>query len=237
MLRNVGKNFSEEKLTALFPIRGDKYNGELMVVGRAINSWGYEDETIRWNSKNGNPPEVIIENIIRYSLSDDKDVDCPMKWITDHWGSDAEGNKQAFQYNMKKSAFWRVIKEILSDLKITSSEAEKKNWSSYLVWTDLYKVASPDGGNPSNRLCEAQFEQCKLLLKEEIATFKPKRILFLTGYIWFKDFEDIGFNGRDRKESLVEWVGSYDKTEVIVAKHPQGKDETEYVKQVIKYFQ
>ena len=76
---------------------------------------------------------------------------------------------------MKKSLL-AGDKEILSRLEITSLEAEKKNWSSYLVWSDLYKVASPEGGNPSTKLCNAQLDKCgRLLLKEEIAYYKPKR--------------------------------------------------------------
>ena len=238
MLRSIGQDFPEEILTALFPIRGAKYKGELMVVGRAINGWGYDNDEISWKTKKGKPTDKTIENIIDYSF-EEKGV-CPMKWITDHWGWDTEENLKTpdkDQYNMKKKAFWRVIKEILSELKITKSEEEKKNWSSCLVWSNLYKVASPEGGNPSTRLGDAQREGCRSVLKEEISFFKPKRILFLTGHDWFEDFKDNSFEGKERTESLVEWVGNYGKTEVVVAKHPQGKDETEYVKQVIKYFQ
>lgn len=237
LLRNIGNKFSEETLTALFPIKGDKYEGDLIVVGRALNRWGSKKDGIWWEPKKGSPSQETIDKIIDFSSRGDKEGDCPMKWITDHWGWNAEGNNMARRYNMKTSAFWRVIKEILSELKITKSEAEKTNWSSYLVWTNLYKVASPEGGNPSNKLCDVQLEKCKTLLKEEIAAFKPEKILFLTGYNWFKDFEKIGFYGRKHTESLVEWVGFFNKTKVVVAKHPQGKNETDYVKQVIKYFQ
>ncbi len=232
MLKTVGNDFTEKKLTALFPIKGKEYKSELMVIGRAFNGWGGKEDDICWENKKGNPSKKTIENIIGYS---EEEIDvCPMKWITDHWGLETEVNKNGFEYNMKKSAFWRVIKEILSELKITSAE----DWASHLVWSELYKIASNKGGNPSAKLLNAQFEKCKKVLNEEIIEFKPKRILFLTGYDWFKDFENLGFNRDNIESSLVEWVGSYKNknVKVVVAKHPQGKNETEYVNQVIKYF-
>jgi len=49
MLLNVGNKFTEDLLTALFPIKGNRYNTELMVVGRALNRWGIEKDKIWWN--------------------------------------------------------------------------------------------------------------------------------------------------------------------------------------------
>jgi hypothetical protein len=241
MLNSVGNDFSEENLTALFPIEGKKYNHELMLVGRAFNGWGSENDDICWNPKSGNPSSETINNIIDYSLYGEKDGDCPMKWITDHWGWETNVNKNTpknEQYNMKRSQFWRVTKEILSKLKNT----EPEDWASYLVWSELYKIASSEGGNPSAKLLNAQWENCKRVLSEEIKFYEPTRILFLTGYDWFEDFEgievfkDLGFTKVETKSSLVEWAGYNENIKVVVAKHPQGKDETEYVKQVIEYF-
>jgi hypothetical protein len=240
MLGSIGNDYSEDILTALYPIKGHKYNNELMVVGRALNRWGIEKDKIWWNPNEGEPKQETIDRIIDYSSQGDKPKECPLKWITDHWGIDSAGKDLVDDksYNMKRSAFWRVIREILMKLEITTEGSNDEDWSSFIVWSDLYKIASPLGGNPSNKLLDAQYEGCKKVLKAEIECFSPTRILFLTGYNWFKDFEseEVGFKKEKKFPSLVEWVGHYDKTQVVVAKHPQGKDETEYVKQVIKYF-
>jgi hypothetical protein len=220
------KPFNEKLLTALFPVKGDKYNRELMVVGRAVNGWGTEKDKIWWKSKAG--PKKVMKEIVAFSGKDKGD--CPLKWVTDNWDSVCDG-----QYRMNKSAFWRVNKKILSKLEIT--DAETQNWSSYLVWTNLYKVAPAKGGNPSEKLCNAQFENCLSMLEAEIELFKPKRILFLTGYNWFKDFDKIKFkNKKTYSDKLIEWEGYFDKIKIVVAKHPERKDETKYVEQVVKSF-
>ena len=239
MLLNVGNKFTEDLLTALFPIKGNRYNTELMVVGRALNRWGIEKDKIWWNPNEGKPKQETIDRIIDYSSQGDKPKECPLKWITDHWGIDSDSIDLVDDksYNMKRSAFWRVIREILMKLEITTEGKNDDDWSSFVTWSDLYKIASPLGGNPSSKLIDAQYEGCKRILKAEFECFSPKRILFLTGYNWFRDFENAGFKKEKKLHSLVEWVGYYDKTQVVVAKHPQGKDETDYVKQVIKYFQ
>jgi|SRR5665647_1179614 len=226
LLYNTAKKYNkEELLTALFPIGGNVYkkNRDLMVIGRALNSWGTEKEKIWWEKDK--LTEEIANNIINYSI--EVNGICSMKWIIDHWDKYCEGG-----YYMNTSAFWRVTKNVLKELQITHSETD---WSSYLAWTDLYKVSYGEGGNPSSSLMNAQFDDCVSFLEKEIKYFKPKRILFLCGYDWFKDFEKIGFIGK-RNWTNVEWIGKLGDSKVVVAKHPQGKGEYEFVKQVKNAF-
>ena len=226
LLDKTARNYEgKEQFTALFPVEGKLYkkHKDLMVVGRAINSWGEEKYKMCW--KNDTLTEEIKNNIISYSKAENPI--CSMKWIIDHWDKYCEGG-----YYMNTSAFWRVTKKILKELQITQSES---NWSSYLVWTDLYKISYSEGGNPSKSLMDAQYEECVSFLKKEIEYFNPKRILFLCGYDWFNDFEKIGFSGK-RYWTNVEWIGKFRDSKVVVAKHPQGKNEFEFVKQVKNAF-
>ena len=237
LLEATAKTYSGEKgLTALFPIEGNKYKSrrDLMVVGRALNSWGNEHEKMWWSKDKFS--KQIGNNIIGYSK--EKGGVCSMKWITDHWKKNSEASEKD-GYHMNSSAFWRVTKNILKELKVTQSETD---WSSYLVWTDLYKVSYNDGGNPSKRLMNTQFKDCVSFLKKEIEYFNPKRILFLTGYDWFEEFEnEKAFEKkfiveRKYRGELVEWKGYLGRIKIVVAKHPQGKPEWKYVQQVVKSF-
>jgi hypothetical protein len=227
LLWNISdEKFGDEPLTALFPSIGKLYNEELMVIGRALNRWGSKQDNIWWSQKNKLNSKTI-QNIINYSKAERNK--CPLSWITDNWDKNSNG-----KYRMNKSAFWRVIKNILTELGITDTKTA--NWTSYIIWTNLYKIAPAMGGNPSNKLMDSQFNGSSSILENEIKIFRPKRILFLTGYGWFKDFEPIGFTGTLVSNSLVEWYGNLSSTKVVVAKHPQGKLERNYVKQVMKYF-
>lgn len=213
--------FCQQELTALFPIQGNMYkkHRDLMVVGRALNSWGTEKDKMWWGKDKLS--KTIANNIIDYSI--EENGICSMKWIIDNWDKN---------YYMNRSAFWRVTKKILNELQITQS---KSDWSSYLVWTDLYKISYSEGGNPSNSLMNAQFDECVSFLKKEIKYFRPKRILFLCGYNWFKEFNNGDFIGREYSTN-VEWIGKFGDPKVVVAKHPQGKGEYEFVKQVKNAF-
>ena len=151
----------KRELTAFYPMNGHEYeyDKELMVVGRAVNGW-----PVKWRPEEiYNKLEDILKNIYLTSV-------CPMSWVVSRWG-------ETKVYNTKKSVFWKVIKKTLEDLKIMES---KRNWSSYIVWTNLYKIAPNDGGNPSKVLMKIQRDICNDLLEQEINHFQPKRILFIT---------------------------------------------------------
>ena len=84
-------------------------------------------------------------------------------------------------------------------------------------------------------------------LKAQYLSIKPEidqaiqEILNNTSFIMgppVKNFEDnIDFKGEKKKLKMVKWVGHFGNSKVVVAEHPQGKDETKYVEQVFKSFQ
>jgi hypothetical protein len=70
------------------------------------------------------------------------------------------------------SPYWRVIGRIIR--RIHGLGPESENWSSLLTWSNLYKVAPAQGGNPSGRLMAAQFEKAYEILCREITGFVAK---------------------------------------------------------------
>ena len=203
----------QPKFTFFSPLIGEKYDGELMVVGRAVNGWLDAFDIADCGTEEGRRA-VIDGGVPDWDGS-------PMRWVTDHWGVNEKG-----VYNPKRSAFWRVIRQVLAGIGI-----EDADWASHIVWTNLYRVSPDDGGNPDTELCDAQFKAAVDLLRQELEAHRPKRVLFLTGWGWFQWFsEGLGFDVERLTEGqLVEAVGKIAGARVVVAKHPQGKPEREMV--------
>lgn len=197
---------------------GKDYDNNLMFVGRAVNDWGnvFDLDSIDVSK--------FVNDMFK-TISDDDS--CPLKWVESSWGGSND-------YNTKKSAFWRVIRNISLEL---SEPSLNDSWASKLIWSNLYKIAPSGGGNPSDSLCDAQFLACNQILKAEILRLKPKHIVFLTGLNWFDGFlADLINISEDNKSNLVEATGILRVNEmrikVVIAKHPQCKPEAKFVNDV-----
>ena len=226
---NLGGN-----LTGFLAQDGCLYSrgGGLMVVGRAVNGWKHDIDPVKFDE-----PDFCAEYAKElWEKSYPHDGKCPMAWVTKQWGA-TEG------FNTQRSAFWRVIRQVTEGLGICSRD---ENWSSHLIWSNLYKVAPANGGNPNDTLCNAQYDGCKELLKQEIQDYCPRYLLFLTEnpnpdhkHYWARPFLDkfklsdwpgeryVCFTGRP---SLPEYS---DSTQIVGAIHPQGQNEDGWVKEVL----
>ena len=239
ILAPVGAEEADEPncLTGFLPMRGDLYeSGGLMVVGRAVNDWRTH---ISWNclgsdkSRKEYTQEVVCAN-------SDPEGKCPMVWVKELWGNTECSEKYGTKYNTKRSAFWRVIQKVTSKyIPITEDEP---NFSSWLVWSNLYKL-SPTSGNPVGKLQYLQREGCKSSFKREIDVFRPGRLLLLTGLEWAEPFlEELCIDSKDDDDlEHVELKGRLHYSEensasLVVAKHPQGKKEDIWIDQVMKAF-
>ena len=124
----------------------------ILFVGKATNGW-------ITNSKN---IEILFgETENRIFARDDQ-----MKWV-------GKLENSIKGYNTRKSAFWRIIKNV-SEYKYGKSE-----WHNKIAWSNLYKL-SFEKGNPDAKLKKSQLENCKKILETEIEILKPKYIVFIT---------------------------------------------------------
>ena len=204
----------------------------LMVVGRAVN--GYEHSIDPDTFNNSEYCEEYANKLLQMSSPSDGEY-CPMRWITDQWGATE-------RYNTRRSAFWRVIKRITMGLEVCNSGDQ--DWSSHLVWSELYKVSPADEGNPNDKLCKAQLDGCRQLFELEIREYCPEYLLLLTGREWAKDFLDLTDNDPPPNNPMGQYVHSTtllsfpgcSKIKVVVAKHPQGQSEDNWVKEVLYAF-
>ena len=239
VLAEVGKQSSrirrqKERLSGFMAVKGDLYDGKLMVVGRATNGW--KDKGVLPKELT---PKAAAEHYSHTVLENSRPVNgrgkCPMSWITDQWGPNPE-------YNTKRSAFWRVIRRVVEDLQI--ADVEQHSWPSYLVWSNLYKGAPEEGGNPSDSLCNVQHDGCKDLFRLELKIYKSKRLLLLTGYNWASDFlTSLGPTWGDTPEldyfdrhGTLNIASDQDPIRCVVAQHPQGKREDTWVEHVCLAF-
>jgi len=218
LLKGLGENkYTEaDNDTIVFSaLVGNKFEDsrELMIVGRATNGWN-----VWYNrKKTGSTVDTEIESSIG-KLDERLDLTSDIK----NWKKGA-----GKMYNIGGSQFWRVALRVAESIVGTN-----KDRTDYLLYSNLYKVAS-DGKNPSKKLKDVTKNDCVEILKAEIEVFKPKRILFLTGYEnWAKPFLiDLGvveFNP-EKKSKSVEFIGKYNNIDMVVSVHPQGrgKNETE----------
>ena len=215
-------------LTGFLPMKGALYKGELMVVGRAVNGWTHSIKAAELAK-----PSLAREYAAQVWKSVSGETDCPMNWVSAAWGNVTDYN------NTRQSAFWRVTRRCVSGLAI--ADVDDDTWPSHLVWSNLYKVSPADGYNPGESLCRAQESACISLLHAEIALFKPRRLLFLTGG-WAEPFWAGLASDLQRPDSgEIEAVGSINhgdgaKTKFVVAPHPMSKPETPIVEGVIAAF-
>ncbi|MBI1784170.1 hypothetical protein HYR69_03420 [Candidatus Sumerlaeota bacterium] len=228
---NRAYSLPSTRLTAFCAMKGDKADGKLMIIGRAVNGW-WES----WNPSDTSDPArraEILQQTYRHSGGIG---DCPMLWVSQRWGA-SDG------YSTKKSAFWRTSKLITEALGI--ADETQDNWPSHLIWSNLYKVAPGDGGNPSSELRSVQLSPCIELLRQELVQWRPARALFFTGIRWVMPFlPSLNFDCVSKTENaLVELTGKISfpevahKLVVVVAKHPQGKPERTVAEEVVRFFQ
>lgn len=214
--------YPETNLAVFSSSVGKNYNGNVMVVGRAVNGWKH----------NLNPysEQSVQECVVSLHHAIDTDN---LDWVQEKWECRND-------YNTRKSAFWRVAKSISA--VVNSHESFHTD---AIAWTNLYKVAKAKeddpskkaGGNPSGRLQNAQFTICKQIFDAEVELLKPKNIVFLTGMDWVGDFLSSDESGYTRiiGGKYVVRVGMYRNSNYIVGQHPQGKNETQQLKEIVEH--
>jgi hypothetical protein len=249
-----GDHRCDLQLTASLPVRGNRAMGELMIVGRAMTGRGEG-----WRPQEALDPQrrtAIIERVMPSALATGE---CPMSWIARDWGSgflcrncNTRSTRATVpcmkcgsydvqrRYDTSKSPLYRVMQAVTNALRL--ADTTQSEWPSYLMWTNLYKIAPTGVGTPSQSLVTLQHHFCVQMLNEEISEWKPKRILFLTGLDWAEPFlSEIGVAPR-QVNGLVSHAGRIVLPAVgvdaafVVGPHPQGKPEAELVSQIVQAF-
>lgn len=239
LISQVAKDYKkDERLCTLYPIKGKLYNQHedncLMVIGRAVNGW---KEGTYWTTrklKQLDDQQYYLDKLSAFHYPEDGE--CPLGWVKKRWMKKVKGN-----YSTKRSAFWRVINKTITQLE--PHLKIEQEWPSKIIWSNLYKIAPVDNKNPNTKLQRVQRDNCIKIIREEILTWQPKRILFLTGFDWAKHFiegiDEIEIKSTDELE-LIDGIGTIKFKDYIgkiaIAKHPQGKKESKMNEELKKVF-
>jgi hypothetical protein len=222
---------AKETITGGLVKRGQRYNGALMAIGRAVNGEDFEISPAGLQQ-----PERRMAFIEQLTSATGADGACPLGWVENQWGESNRGNRNP--YNPARSAFWRVLRTLARELL----DCNEPDWPSHLVWGNIYPLAPSCGGNPNGALQRAQFEGCCKLLHQEIEEYRPRRLIFLTGLDWAEPFlrgkfEPSTIGSLPPVETAGNWVvGSGHRASAVVAPHPQGKPEAQWTAAVVAAF-
>ena len=221
----------ESEVTGFMAMVGCLYAHALMVVGRAVNGWteGVLPKHLTSHAAAERYSYVVLDSV-------NGGGPCPMRWVTDSW-SNVKG-----EYNTRRSAFWRAIRGVVARLEI--ADVEQESWPSHLVWSNLYKVAPAEGGNPGESLCQIQLAGCRELSNLELTTYTPSRLLLLTGTGWASSFLS-DFDCTSWAVAGFTYVEGFGTLTIdpamrpiwcVVAAHPQGKREEQWIAEVCSAF-
>lgn len=220
------KNVKRQKrdLTATMFLRGIHYgnsNIRLLVIGRAVNGWRGD---YSWNtSENIEVNEKANEIITQW----DKEEKIEMKWKHPRYHSDGRivlpKEMRGLQWvnfmlgpKDRGAKFWGIGKQVAQALL---TEEERNEWTQYIAWTNLCKVAPADGGNPNKTLYCAQKDACRQILDKELSLLMPTHILVVAKYYhkgkssdspqkdgWTGDFFDVLDRYRKKENAKIAYV-------------------------------
>lgn len=148
---------SNKDLVFIPAISGDKYfsqpdDKKVMVFGRSVNGWSMPLFRLTGNSE-----------WFPYGL----------RWVYEsgNFCTDGSGHEPAVNH----SKFWQFIR---CNLKLHG--ISQKNFSDYIVWSNLYKISPKDRGNPNNKICQDTYNLMDEILCEELRFYKPQKVWFIT---------------------------------------------------------
>jgi hypothetical protein len=116
-LLEVDANGFKDDIYTFFPQAGEKYfnaKKRCLFIGKSVNGWVTKctDVDALFNIKNKD--RIVNRND-------------QMEWVSNLEGQNGK------KYNTKKSAFWRIIKNISLEY------FGEKDWYNYIAWSNLYK--------------------------------------------------------------------------------------------------
>ncbi|MEI6817474.1 MAG: hypothetical protein WCL14_12755 [Bacteroidota bacterium] len=216
----VGKNYFTAKTKILF-------------AGRAQNIWGggiFKPHDVK------NKLNSIINDAINFSEPNEEN-ECSMKWIVDCWyGTKGTEYEKCYpDMRLNKSQFWRVIKGVTNKV-----QGEKEIFTESIAWTQYYKIAPKDGGNP-DRHSESTPQDDNYaydLLEREIEILKPDYLIYFIGKNWMEscfDYPDDYILEKTENKYVCGKLKIKDfATKCIIVDRPESKPLHPFIEEVCK---
>ena len=168
--RTSSEMSNNKSLMIEFARHGELYSKNeeirLMIVGRATGCFDEEKEDCRViECENGNQ---INEERLKHCFEDYNEND-HLNWI--HSQDVRKGNKYIDSFS-----FFSFSKKVYLALMRQEQDYE---WFKKICYTNMFKIISTKGGNPSVKLRNAQKGKMLEIMKVEIDYYKPTHILVL----------------------------------------------------------
>lgn len=206
------------RLNAFWPQRGPDYDGALLVVGRAVN--GQHPNT------HFSTDDVSTEAGRRLIVSRTRTYAEARPGI----GFPVRNHPDPVTYDWDYQHMRRVRLFTIADALVGLSG---------VCWSNLYKLSPAEAGNPSVVLRRIQMRGCVQLLRLELHEFKPRRVLFMSGWDhWCDPFAtELGITMSKTLGAYVEQSGRHDGAAWVVAKHPMRSSPDLYCSEVRRAFE
>lgn len=163
----IWESIRDSELTSAPCLVGSQFHDQsvkVMVVGRAVNGWEVEFDDC--SSIEATTNSVLTQK----NRMDDFAAD----WILDEHGK---------KYYYAKSPFLRMMRQLVG--AFTGNE---ENWQQRLAWSNLFKIAPRNGGNPSWLMIRKDIPLYREIIKEEISQNKPNVVVFVTDMNFFDPY-------------------------------------------------
>lgn len=188
-------------------------NKGFLFVGKAVDGWLSSKTDI----------EFLLNTQQRNGF---KDLRNQLNSGYSMWGSVDFGNK-------RKEGFWKITEQI-------AKEFHTKEWFCNIAWTNLYKIAPFDGGDPCLGLIGEQQKSCLEIFQKEVELLSPEYVFMLTSG-WEKEFlKYLNDNKTPKAEKTVKW-GQYSSklllingVKFIASPFPHAKPETSHKEAILE---
>ena len=195
----------------------------VMVIGRATNGWPTQ---LNLRDHYHHPGKAVTE---ARQLAKTDQMDWAKAWWT--------GNRPTFapataKYPIRKSAFWQVSRELVAAHDgVTTDE-----WPLHLAWSNLYKIAPAEKGNPTGgEMGRQEALGAVELLRRELECLRPAIAVMMVGWDWLLPFAkelDIARVAGD----IVVGSGEFGGTRMIVTARPEGRKRDGFVSSAVREF-
>ncbi len=193
-------------------LRGEKYEKseiKLLIIGRALNGW---------------PADFVTRDIDRFRELWEKQEKDGSKCLTHRsldkgktplkceqvkgieWVETSIKKNNRWYSTVRKSKFWAVAKEIAISLLNLENGGD---WTKYVAWTNLAKLAPKEKGNPKGNMWDDQKEIAPEILKEELYILAPTHVLVIANKEndpendeWTKPFYSVLENYKNSRKDI-----------------------------------
>lgn len=222
------KHLQNKKYVLFYPTIGKDYfkSRELLIIGRANNGWPNS-----WTCKK------FDKKVIKKSIDESQPNkgECAFEWLNKYKGKDV------FSKMVRKKPFWNTTYNLIREHYRRNHE----DWTHMIAWSNLYKIAPKDGGNPNRKIeWQSQQKNCEKLFSQEIKELRPENVIMITDLDWVCWEKDVCFIENNKlkkfpKNKYVKATGNINGSNIIITSRPDqrksGFSQDGFVKEIIKH--